>query len=945
MAQIQLSANAITGFPDAVFQFPNMFSIEASGDAIATSIPSNVGIMTKMITLNLGTNDMTGSLPDSLSQLTNLQTVQLNGNAFTGTIPTNIGNLAQCTYLTLSQNSMNGTIPSSIGGMTALTRLELASNGFGGALPDSIASLTNLGFLDISSNTFSGSMPSQIIALTKLTYLNVAGNSLTGTLPSLSSATHMQVMDISNNQFTGPLNGKAFSSVITSIKAAHNQFTSIINFSGLSALLSVDISYNNLQLFTDIQNLPKTTTTQINQGISGLTSIDLSHNQLRNVTLLFDMSLENWPSLTSMNLAYNKLGGVLAPPAQASASQYLKTIDLSNNFIEGSVPDIYGDLPSLTTFDIRNNSVYHGTGTLVPSFAIADYSTLYDWPAGNAYCPSFDNGQLTFYVDNSYHDYLLCQCKTSYRRAPNVVPLDCAVCPDHLICDNTRANDSTFVFEAGWYPTPTVEDPIEMIECPNCMTSDNTEFECQGGYSGRLCGKCVHGYYLRGNKCEVCHPSGVILFVVVIVIIVAIIIYFSVLFSRTSEKMLQSVSSMEFVSNRVEVGTAPATPPLTASTTAVVAPTNNSPTPTMRNSSAFLTAKEPKPKKQITILRYIKFEPSLAIVTIIINYTQTLSILCRYFSLDYSLKQVLGITSIANVSGTGFGIECIQQALGGTHARYLFNSLQPIAVSVAAGIAALLGILLFRVILKQSFRWWLIVCGRTWFFLLDFLFFPVLIDCISVFRCEDDPATHISYMSDFPYSTCNAVPLGQKAGLLVLNLVGIYGLFITLLVLYRRTSGTRRAHIYTMFGFFFTQYKHEYFYAGIFYLTRRLIFSILNGLLATVSLQLFISNMIFIIFSIMLVYTIRPFKRSVDNYYEVASYVSLAFCYSILFVGSYTGTGITKAFFWVFINVLLYLGFLVVLAASKIPTWAEVRAFILCEWARAKVERYDEGEE
>jgi len=235
------------------------------------------------------------------------------------------------------------------------------------------------------------------------------------------------------------------------------------------------------------------------------------------------------------------------------------------------------------------------------------------------------------------------------------------------------------------------------------------------------------------------------------------------------------------------------------------------------------------------------------------------------------------------------------------------------------------------------------VCGRSLFFLLDFLFFPVLVDCISIFKCQDDPVTGISYLTNFQFSQCNAVPNSAKVALLIVNLVGIYGLFIFLLVKYRGSSGPRKGEIATMFGFFFRPYKRQFFFGGIFYLTRRLIFSILNGLMATDSLELFISNMMFIIFSIMLVYTIQPFKRSIDNYYEIASYVSLSFCYSLLFAGNFTGTGIAKALFWVLVNCVLFLGFIIVIFASFIPTWAQVRSFVFCEWARAKVVNYNEN--
>ncbi len=64
---------------------------------------------------DLHLHDVRGTIPTELGLLTQLTSLDLSGNQLNGTIPSALGKLTQLTALRLSGNQLNGTIPSTIG--------------------------------------------------------------------------------------------------------------------------------------------------------------------------------------------------------------------------------------------------------------------------------------------------------------------------------------------------------------------------------------------------------------------------------------------------------------------------------------------------------------------------------------------------------------------------------------------------------------------------------------------------------------------------------------------------------------------------------------------------------------------------------------------------------------------------------------------------------------
>lgn len=85
----------------------------ASSNGFVGTVPSSIGLLTKLVDLHLDFNNLDGSIPPEIGQLSEspLRTIHLNNNNFSGTLPTELGLLQEYRTLTLEKNSFIGSIP------------------------------------------------------------------------------------------------------------------------------------------------------------------------------------------------------------------------------------------------------------------------------------------------------------------------------------------------------------------------------------------------------------------------------------------------------------------------------------------------------------------------------------------------------------------------------------------------------------------------------------------------------------------------------------------------------------------------------------------------------------------------------------------------------------------------------------------------------------------
>jgi len=85
--------------------------------------------------------------------------IDLSMNRFEGSIPSIIGDLIGLRTLNLSHNNLKGHIPASMQHLSVLESLDLSSNKIGGEIPQQLASLTSLEVLNLSHNHLVGCIP------------------------------------------------------------------------------------------------------------------------------------------------------------------------------------------------------------------------------------------------------------------------------------------------------------------------------------------------------------------------------------------------------------------------------------------------------------------------------------------------------------------------------------------------------------------------------------------------------------------------------------------------------------------------------------------------------------------------------------------------------------------------------------------------------------------
>jgi Leucine-rich repeat (LRR) protein len=111
-----------------------VFDVTTNG----TDIPTQIGLLSQIISLNLSVNELNSYIPSTLRELTQLALLDLSMNQLLGSIPSDLGRVVELAYLSLYENQLGGTIPTEIGLLTHLTYLSLHENQLGGTIPTEV---------------------------------------------------------------------------------------------------------------------------------------------------------------------------------------------------------------------------------------------------------------------------------------------------------------------------------------------------------------------------------------------------------------------------------------------------------------------------------------------------------------------------------------------------------------------------------------------------------------------------------------------------------------------------------------------------------------------------------------------------------------------------------------------------------------------------------------
>ncbi|MCE0482449.1 hypothetical protein HAX54_041239 [Datura stramonium] len=223
-----------------------------------------------------------------------------------------------------------------------------------GNIGPSLLELEHLSYLDLSDNEFLGTpIPKFIGSLRSLQYLNLSATGFFGLVPDqLGNLSNLRILDLSRN-YALSINSLEWISRISSLRYISLSHVDLSNatdwlhsVSKLPLLKELHLGWCGLPVTSPFSFLSR-----YNFSIS---SIDLSGNSLKSPSRyhwLFNLS----STLTDVNLSENEMEGPI--PDAFGKIISLKHLNLSINKLEGGVPKAFGNLSNLRSLDLSLNNL------------------------------------------------------------------------------------------------------------------------------------------------------------------------------------------------------------------------------------------------------------------------------------------------------------------------------------------------------------------------------------------------------------------------------------------------------------------------------------------------------------------------------------------------------------------------------------------------------------
>jgi Leucine-rich repeat (LRR) protein len=202
LKDLRINYNQFSGqLPESVWNLSNLENFAIDNNKFEGAISPGIGAFTKLIMLNLNNNNFT-SLPPEIGLLTKLSSLTAENNKIAGILPSSIGGLTKLTHIKLTNNLLTG-LPAEIGSLALLQNLQLGYNLIED-LPAEIGKLTALEELVLTSNKLS-EIPYEIGAMYNLINLAADSNKITGLTFGFSLVKKLGSLKLSYNNISGPL--------------------------------------------------------------------------------------------------------------------------------------------------------------------------------------------------------------------------------------------------------------------------------------------------------------------------------------------------------------------------------------------------------------------------------------------------------------------------------------------------------------------------------------------------------------------------------------------------------------------------------------------------------------------------------------------------------------------------------------------------------------------
>ena len=280
-------------------------------------------------------------MPESIGQLKKMEMITIMNNPLLrGPIPSGVWNMLGLTLLDLSQVELVGSLPEEIGNLKSLMHLSLSNTRLTGTLPRALGELVSLESLTLMDTAFDQcDFPAGMASLRKLRM--VSGTSLrlgSRTLDVLANISSLESIRLDRSELSG---------TIPEAMATNLRKLMMLSLSGNLLEGPIPALHVTQRLSLD-SNLLSGSLDALGTMIAPKDIIDCRHNRISGsipASLFVTQSL---------NMAYNRLNGSL--PASAFSSRGLQILDLSNNALEGPLPN--GTLaPHLDLIDLSQNAL------------------------------------------------------------------------------------------------------------------------------------------------------------------------------------------------------------------------------------------------------------------------------------------------------------------------------------------------------------------------------------------------------------------------------------------------------------------------------------------------------------------------------------------------------------------------------------------------------------
>ncbi|XP_012568634.1 receptor-like protein 6 [Cicer arietinum] len=300
--------------------------------------------------LDLSNIIFSGQIPNVFENLNKLEYLSLSGNNFSGQVPSSLFNLIQLSTLDLSNNNLVGPIPTEITKDSKLEVLYLDNNKLNGTIPHWCYSLPSMFVLSLGNNKLTGSIGE--FSTYSLSYLYLSKNNIQGEFPnSIYKLQNLTVLSLSSTNLSGSVDFNQFSNFkkLYYLDLSHNSFLSVNIDSSVDSILP-----NLEQLYLsscNINSFPK-----FLARLQNLQVLDLSNNKIQGKVpeWFHEKLLHSWNNTEIINLSFNKLQGDL--PLLSSTTQIFYFLASNNNFT-GQISSSLCNASSLQVLNLAHNNL------------------------------------------------------------------------------------------------------------------------------------------------------------------------------------------------------------------------------------------------------------------------------------------------------------------------------------------------------------------------------------------------------------------------------------------------------------------------------------------------------------------------------------------------------------------------------------------------------------